>query len=85
MKIVRKNINSSTDIDIEKEEVIEDPSEELVEKTEVVEEVVDTCPYCSAIEHIHAAIEDLGQYARTDELARESIANLSVVLFDLKS
>lgn len=51
----------------------------------------DTCKvtaartYQSAVDHIFAAIEDLGTVAKDDVLARESIANLSVVLFDLKS
>lgn len=59
--------------------------------------VVDTAPivdlfpcvdsqsvYTQAIDHIRSAIEVLGPIARDDSVARESIANLSVVLFDLK-
>ena len=40
--------------------------------------------YSQAIDHIRSAIEVLGSIARDDSVARESIANLSVVLFDLK-
>lgn len=57
------------------------------EGTIVVEsaEPVVTCPYTAAIDSIMNAIESLGAVAQNDELARESIANLSVVLFDLKN
>lgn len=37
-----------------------------------------------AISHIYAAINCLGKEAKTDIVAKESIANLSVVLLDLK-
>ena len=37
-----------------------------------------------AIEHINKAIEALGKVASTESIAKESIANLSVVLLDLK-
>lgn len=40
--------------------------------------------YGAAICHITAAIESLGAIAKDDELAKDSIANLSVVLLDLK-
>ena len=38
----------------------------------------------SAVTSILSAIESLGAVAKEDPIARESIANLSVVLFDLK-
>lgn len=38
----------------------------------------------TAMKHIKAAIDLLGKDAKTDVLAKESIANLSVVLLDLK-
>lgn len=40
-------------------------------------------PYEGAISAIHDAINLLGPLAKSDIVARESIANLSVVLFDL--
>ena len=43
------------------------------------------CPYQGAIDSIMCAIESLGAVAAEDPIARESIANLSVVLFDLKN
>lgn len=39
--------------------------------------------YGEAIDHIKAAIESLGVIAANDDLAKDSIANLSVVLLDL--
>lgn len=41
--------------------------------------------YVDAIGHIRSAIDALGEVASSDSLARESIANLSVVLLDLNS
>lgn len=45
---------------------------------------ITTCPYEKAVNCIMNAIVELGEVAKEDCLARESIANLSVVLFDLK-
>ncbi len=45
---------------------------------------VAVCPYSAAIDKIYDAIDSLGELAKSDPIARESIANLSVVLFDLK-
>lgn len=42
-----------------------------------------TSKYADGIKHIRAAIESLGGIAHEDPIARESIANLSVVLLDL--
>ena len=39
--------------------------------------------YSEAQKHIKCAIDALGKNAKDDVLAKESIANLSVVLFDL--
>lgn len=50
-------------------------------------ESVQTTPadaYEEAINYIHSAISSLSNVAGTDDIARESIANLSVVLLDLK-
>ena len=43
--------------------------------------------YESAVDHIRCAIDSLGAYvnATQDDVAKESIANLGVVLLDLKS
>lgn len=40
--------------------------------------------YGEAMLHISAAIESLGKLGKDDEVAKESIANLSVVLLDLQ-
>ena len=42
------------------------------------------CKYDNAIELISAAIESLAEVARDDEIAKDSIANLGVVMLDLK-
>lgn len=50
-------------------------------------EVVKVSDYDNAIESIKCAIDSLGealQKDRSDKVARESIANLGVVLLDLK-
>ena len=50
-----------------------------VESTDVI-----TNGYQAAVDHIQEAIESLGPHAKEDEIARDAIANLSVVLFELK-
>ncbi len=42
------------------------------------------CKYEDAINLIGAAIESLAQVAKEDEIAKDSIANLGVVMLDLK-
>ena len=41
--------------------------------------------YQDPVNKIYAAIQSLGQIAKDDVLAREAIADLSVVMLDLKS
>lgn len=46
---------------------------------------IPTCdPKADAIRCIEAAIRSLASIAKTDPVANDSIANLAVVLFDLK-
>lgn len=77
MKITKKSIKANEEVAV----VVTDP----VVETATLEEVstID-CPYQKAIDCIYQAIECLGAVAKEDALARESIANLSVVFFDLK-
>ena len=49
------------------------------------ESIAENNKYSSAIGHIRMAIDALGELAKEDNLARESIANLSVVILDLNS
>ena len=42
------------------------------------------CKYCNAINLISAAIESLAEIAKDDQIAKDSIANLGVVMLDLK-
>lgn len=48
------------------------------------EATAETCKYSAAIDLISAAIESLAEIARDDEIAKDSIANLGVVMLDLK-
>ena len=53
----------------------------------VATEPVECAPcekYANAIDLINGAIESLAQIANGDQVAKDSIANLGVVLFDLK-
>lgn len=57
--------------------------EALIIGNPVIAETCD-CKYANAIELISAAIESLAEIARDDEIAKDSIANLGVVMLDLK-
>lgn len=46
-------------------------------------EAADKPDYSEAKKHIECAIRSLSEHAKTDIVAKESIANLSVVMFDL--
>ena len=75
MKISKKqSVNSNTEI-----AVVEQPLPAAPAAPEVL-----TCKYDNAINLISAAIESLSAIAKDDEVAKDSIANLGVVLFDLK-
>lgn len=45
---------------------------------------VEDCPVCQAIDCIKQAIECLAKVAESNDVAKESIANLAVVVFDLQ-
>ena len=67
--------------------VAELPVEEVVPApavAEVLEPIVDECKYCKATEYITKAIGELGLIADDDQIALDAIANLSVILLDLK-
>lgn len=49
-----------------------------------VTQVVDNCPYASAKCYIKSAISELSKIASSDVVAKDSIANLAVVLLDLE-
>ena len=71
------------------EPIVEEPVEDIVEYPEEVieeapEDVPELNPYGSVCDQIQSAIDILAGRAETDELARDAIANLSVVLFELK-
>lgn len=44
-----------------------------------------TCKYQAAIDLISSAIESLAEIAKDDAVAKDSIANLGVVMLDLKA
>ena len=74
MKITKKNTVTASEAIV----VTEDPVQTVTEAAAV------GCKYANAIELISAAIESLAEIARGDEIAKDSIANLGVVLLDLK-
>ena len=51
---------------------------------EVCEPIQPECKYACAIDLISAAIESLAEIAKGDQIAKDSIANLGVVMLDLK-
>jgi len=59
-----------------------------ISKKEKVSACTDCTPSCDpkadAIRCIEAAIKSLAPIAKTDPVANDSIANLAVVMFDLK-
>lgn len=84
MKITKKQpVTASEEVAIVDVPVVaEDPA------AVVVEESVATpcdCKYACAIDYISNAIECLAEIAKDDQVAKDSIANLGVVLLDLKS
>lgn len=60
--------------------VIEDSGNDIVD--ELCAE--SCCKYQAALDLISAAIESLAEVAKDDEIAKDSIANLGVVMLDLK-
>ena len=70
MRIVKKTTNISSNVDVDKKTVSKDNT--------------NANNYSEALDCIKSAIDSLSKTAKTDIVARESIANLSVVLFDLK-
>lgn len=55
----------------------------VAEEAPVLNEVCN-CKYQNAIDLIGAAIESLAEVAKDDPIAKDSIANLGVVMLDLK-
>lgn len=78
MKITKKS-NA-----VKASEIIPGIVDEPVAACPEVVAVVTECKYQSAIDLISGAIESLAQIANDDQIAKDSIANLGVVLFDLK-
>ena len=64
---------------------VEEPA---VEEPAVEEPTIETIPCIDpkacALEHIMEAIKSLTKIAKTDAVAKDSIANLAVVMFDLQ-
>lgn len=79
MKITKKQ--SVKACDIVPEAVTTEPVAVAVVTTEPT---APECKYQSAIDSISCAIESLAEIAKDDPIAKDSIANLGVVLLDLK-
>lgn len=72
-KTEKKPIQSCDVID-----AVVEPAEETIVLVEPA------CKYADAIELISCAIESLAEVAKDDQIAKDSIANLGVVMLDLK-
>ena len=78
MKITRKKVSASEAIAVVAPEAMlvdADPTQVLVGE----------CPIGTAIDFIQSAISSLTSVAKENEVARDSIANLAVVMMDLQS
>lgn len=58
--------------------------EEVVVAPDKLNVIEPECKYSEAIDLISAAIESLAEVAQDDQIAKDSIANLGVVMLDLK-
>lgn len=81
MKIEKRKIKASAE-QLDTLDPVLAPEGPVIEE-ELVEEVP-VCSYEECIQHIHDAIDCLATCAKEDPIAKESIANLSVVLLDLQ-
>ena len=64
---------------------VEEPTvEEPTVEEPAVENIPCIDPKACALEHIMEAIKSLTKIAKTDSVAKDSIANLAVVMFDLQ-
>lgn len=64
---------------------VEEPAvEEPAVEEPAVENIPCIDPKACALEHIMEAIKSLTKIAKTDSVAKDSIANLAVVMFDLQ-
>jgi len=60
-------------------------SKKSIKSSNIVPTVESLGKYSCCIENIQSAIDCLCQFGPEDEKAKEAVANLSVVLLDLKS
>lgn len=76
----KKSVNASIAYPDDTVVIVEEPV------AEVCEEPCDTCgcKYQNALDLISGAIECLAEIAKDDQIAKDSIANLGVVMLDLK-
>ena len=64
---------------------VEEPAVEApAVEAPAVEDIPCIDPKACALEHIMEAIKSLTKIAKTDSVAKDSIANLAVVMFDLQ-
>lgn len=80
---IQKNKSVKSAEELENLEPILAPEGEFEEEF-IEEPEAPVCPYGECIDFIHAAIDCLATCAKDDPIAKESIANLSVVLLDLQ-
>ena len=53
-------------------------------KSQNAKSISASAQYSKAVDHIQCAMKELSKIAKTDEVAKDSITNLGVVMFDLR-
>nr|DAY86411.1 MAG TPA: hypothetical protein [Caudoviricetes sp.] len=53
-------------------------------KSQNAKSITASAQYSKAVDHIQCAMQELSKIAKTDEVAKDSITNLGVVMFDLR-
>lgn len=81
---IKKNRVVKASEEFEELDVMEPGLESELEPEAGPEVEPEVCPYGECIDYIHQAIDCLATCAKDDPIAKESIANLSVVLLDLQ-
>ena len=85
-KVAKSNVKSSKKVNASEVLVVNEMDGCYNDNAQCESAVSQVCDkYAEAICSIQAAIECLACCAKEDPVAKDSIANLSVVLFDLKS
>jgi len=81
----KKSIKASSQQTKENIQACDDADAIVLIQEEAAADPTCCCKYERSLELISAAIESLAEIAKDDQIAKDSIANLGVVMLDLKS